>query len=123
MQKKFIFFISFLLFTISNISFTQANEKRLIPLKKPVLSNQEFKKKVSINVLKPLPKPNKQVTKEIIEEKIENITSNLNFSIPKKKPLITGIDKKDKIKKSRYYSQKDKCSRNKIRNLHFPRQR
>ncbi len=107
MQKKFIFFISFLLFTISNISFIQANEKQLIPLKKPVLSNQELKKKVSINVLKPPPKPNKQVTKEIIKEKIENNTSNLKFSIPKKKPLITGIDKKDKIKKSRYYSQKD----------------
>ena len=98
MQKKFIFFISFLLLTISNISFTQANEKRLIPLKKPILSNQEFKKKVLINVLKPLPKPNKQVTKEIIAEKIENNTSSFKFSIPKKKPLITGIDKKDKIK-------------------------
>ncbi len=107
MQKKFIFFISFLLLTISNISFTQANEKRLIPLKKPILSNQEFKKKVLINVLKPLPKPNKQVTKEIIAEKIENNTSSFKFSIPKKKPLITGIDKKDKIKKSKYYSQKD----------------
>ena len=107
MQKKFIFFISFLLLTISNISFTQANEKRLIPLKKPILSNQEFKKKVLINVLKPLPKPNKQVTKEIIAEKIENNTSSFKFSIPKKKPLITGIDKKDKLKKSKYYSQKD----------------
>ena len=107
MKKKFIFLISFLFMMVSNSEYSNANIDNIIPLKKPLLSNQELKKKVLINILKPLPKPKtknaEKETKEIvIKEEIKP-----KFLIPKKKPLIAGTNKKIKIKKSKFYSQQD----------------
>ena len=50
---------------ISNSNFFElkANEKRLLPLKKPILSEKELKKKVLVNILKPLAKPKKEIEK------------------------------------------------------------
>ena len=67
MLKKLIFFISFSSLMFCNLNVINANESNLIPLKKPTLTEQELKKKVLINILKPLPKPielNKKVIKK-----------------------------------------------------------
>ena len=46
MLKKFIFFIIFSFVIILNQNYLKAAEINLIPLKKPLLTEQELKKKV-----------------------------------------------------------------------------
>ena len=107
MQKKLILFICFLFFLTSIVGFTSADEFKLIPLKKPKLSDQELKRKVLINILKPLQKP-KLLNDEITQDKVVKKESfNVKLLIPKKKPLITGTQVKVKIDKSKFYSKKD----------------
>ena len=107
MFKKLIIIISLILFfKINPITF--ALEKiNLIPLKKPTLTEQELKKKVLINILKPLPKPllkdKKSQSIKISEEK----TNQTKSLLPKKKPLIAGSNTKTKTNKSKFYNKKD----------------
>ena len=109
MRKKILFFVSFIFFSNLIITNLFSDEKSLIPLKKPSLSKKEIKEKISLNILKPLPKPKK----EILVNESEEITQNQNnekqpkFLIPKKKPIIAGINKKDKFISSKYYNKKD----------------
>ncbi|MDB3888763.1 lytic transglycosylase domain-containing protein [Candidatus Pelagibacter sp.] len=103
MHKKLIFLISLMFF----FNELPANEKIIVPLKKPLLTKQELNKKVLINILKPLPKPKekekeKKLKKVVKEKKIQN-----KYLLPKKKPIVAGVDKDKKIKKSKYYSKKD----------------
>ena len=98
MHKKLKLFVCLipLIFLSHNISVSE--ESVIIPIKKPALTEQELKKKVSINLLKPLSKPvtinKKIVTKEI--NKIEDIKPK--YLVPKKKPLIAGNKKAKEIK-------------------------
>jgi len=111
MLKKFLFlFVVFQLIIINNFALTD-----IIPLKKPSQTKEETKKRLLIDVLKPIPKPIKitgTVAKEkeekTIEKKIgkkEDIKSK--FILPKKKPLIAGSTKTENVKISKYYSKKD----------------
>ena len=108
MLKKLLFLIN--LFIFLNITFLLSAE--IIPLKKPIQTNEEKEQKLLIDVLKPLPKP---ITKKIIkkeEEKTEKKVvkkekKNLGIILPKKKPLIAGSVKTDTAKKSKYYNKKD----------------
>jgi len=108
MPKKLLFLIN--LFIFLNITFLLSAE--IIPLKKPIQTNEEKEQKLLIDVLKPLPKP---VTEKIIkkeEEKAEKKVvkkekKNLGIILPKKKPLIAGSVKTDTAKKSKYYNKKD----------------
>ena len=108
MPKKLLFLIN--LFIFLNITFLLSAE--IIPLKKPIQTNEEKEQKLLIDVLKPLPKP---VTEKIIkkeEEKTEKKVvkkekKNLGIILPKKKPLIAGSVKTDTAKKSKYYNKKD----------------
>ncbi len=105
MLRKLILFIWMIFFVTINHHIVASNENILLPLKKPKLSNQELKKKVLINILKPLPKPtNKKipVKKVVIEE-----PKKPKFILPKKKPLIAGNSQKLKKEKSKFYSKKD----------------
>ena len=108
MPKKLLFLIN--LFIFLNITFLLSAE--IIPLKKPIQTNEEKEQKLLIDVLKPLPKP---ITEKIIkkeEEKTEKKVvkkekKNLGIILPKKKPLIAGSVKTDTAKKSKYYNKKD----------------
>ena len=108
MLKKLLFLIN--LFIFLNITFLLSAE--IIPLKKPIQTNEEKEQKLLIDVLKPLPKP---ITEKIIkkeEEKTEKKVvkkekKNLGIILPKKKPLIAGSVKTDTAKKSKYYNKKD----------------
>ena len=62
MLKKLLFFISLIVF-LNQINFYFAE---IIPLKKPIQTQEEKEQKLLIDVLKPLPKP---ITKKIIEKK------------------------------------------------------
>ena len=110
MLKKLLFFISLVVF-LNQINLTFAE---ILPLKKPIQTQEQKEQKLLIDVLKPLPKP---VTKKEIEKEKEEISktktvskkkSNVDFILPKKKPLIAGSIKPDtSAKKSKYYSKKD----------------
>ena len=60
-----------------------------------------------------VPSSDEGVLKEILVKEPEEITQNQNnekqpkFLIPKKKPIIAGINKKDKFISSKYYNKKD----------------
>ena len=108
MLKKLIFFINLIIF----INLTSLLYAEIIPLKKPSQTKEEEEKKLSVDVLKPLPKPieKKEIQKkeEQIEKKIVSKNENdKSIILPKKKPLIAGSKKSDTVKKSKYYNKKD----------------
>ncbi len=108
MSKKLLLFISSLLFIILNQVSVFSNESNLIPIKKPKLTDQELKKKVLINILKPIPKPKIFNNEEVqVKEIVKKETTKPKLLVPKKKPLIAGETKKTKISKSKFYSKKD----------------
>ena len=108
MLKKLIFFISLIVFfNLAHLSIAE-----IIPLKKPTQTKEEEKKKLLVDVLKPLPKPvekkeikkkEKQVEKKVVLKK--EIAQGI--ILPKKKPLIAGSKTIDTVKKSKYYNKKD----------------
>ena len=75
------------LLSILTINFSSA---QILPLKKPVLSTEETRKKLLVDVLKPLPKPIKK--KEIEEKKeiiVKKVKEQSGLLLPKKKPVIS----------------------------------
>ena len=107
MYKKLIIIISFLLFVNTNLSIIASAKNNLIPLKKPKLTKQELKKKVLINILKPLPKPSSEIQNTPSKEIVENPVIKPKYILPKKKPLVAGNIKDKKAIKSKFYSKKD----------------
>ena len=85
-----------------------AQIKTDLPLKKPISTKEEIKKKSKNSILKPLKKPsiNRQISNEKII-KTETKEIKFNFKIPKKKPITKSIVKNTNIKISKYYSKKD----------------
>tara|TARA_Y100000992_G_scaffold212713_1_gene146401 strand:+ start:261 stop:2480 length:2220 start_codon:yes stop_codon:yes gene_type:complete len=108
MKKKLIFLISVIFLLNLSIIKIIAIEQKILPIKKPVLSDIELKKKVLINTLKPLPKPeSEKITNKKPVKIVEKSIDNKKNLIPKKKPLIAGISNTKKKIKSKYYSKKD----------------
>jgi len=106
MPRKIIFFIKSLLLSLVIIGNVFAAEISIIPLKKPILNEEVKREKISQGILKPKPKPSQK------KEEIEIITvkknkKEINFLIPKSKPLIVKNEKSVVQKSSKYYSQKD----------------
>ncbi len=113
--KIFIKFILFSLLIVGSYSFAS---ELIIPPKKPILSTEVKKKIISkkniIPPIKPTAKKEKEVQEET-KEKIEKVETDKDFQnigilLPKKKPTIIvkkTEPKKEKVKKSKYYSKKD----------------
>ena len=106
MPRKIIFFIKSLLLSLVIIGNIFAAEISIIPVKKPILNEEVKREKISQGILKPKPKPSQK------KEEIEIITvkknkKEINFLIPKSKPLIVKNEKSVVQKSSKYYSQKD----------------
>ena len=106
MPRKIIFFIKSLLLSLVIIGNVFAAEISIIPVKKPILNEEVKREKISQGILKPKPKPSQK------KEEIEIITvkknkKEINFLIPKSKPLIVENEKSVVQKSSKYYSQKD----------------
>ena len=105
-KKILIIFITIIhLLFGTTLAFTE--EKKILPIKKPILSDSELQKKVLVNIIKPLPKPD--LSKEQKKTEVANEENNQRpqYLLPKKKPLIAGINIKPDIDKSKFYSQKD----------------
>ena len=93
---------------IYSISICNFAISEIIPLKKPIQTKEETQKKLLIDVLKPLPKPVKKSEKKIVEEKvIVKKEKKTGLILPKKKPLIAGIEKTEEIKISKIISAVD----------------
>ena len=100
--------ISFLIVLFSLLGLVNKVSSEIIPLKKPLQSKEETQKKLSIDFLKPLPKPVKKTEIKPVEKKIIVKKEKKNVLIlPKKKPLIAGSKKKTNIKISKFYNKKD----------------
>jgi soluble lytic murein transglycosylase len=109
MLKNLLLFVGLFISILFNFNDLSAVTKNLIPLKKPVLSSDEFDKKLSKNALKPLKKPiktKKILVKENTPDQIIKETK-LSFKVPKKKPTVTGIITTKDVKISKYYNKKD----------------
>ena len=109
MLKNLLLFIGLLISIIISFNNLSAETISLIPLKKPVLSSDEFNKKISKNIIKPIRKPKKDKIVSIEKKKIIKTRkeTKLSFKIPRKKPSIAGINTSKNIKISKYYSKKD----------------
>ena len=106
MQKKILLITLTLFVGFYHLTFASENLK-IVPLKKPLLSDSELKKKVLINILKPIPKPKKTEKKTINKEITKKSLGKPKNLLPKKKPLIAAKDTTSKITKSKFYKKKD----------------
>ena len=111
MIKKLLF-IGLVISIFINVSNLLAETSILIPLKKPLLSDEEIVQRLSQNILKPIKKPKKIkeiiiVEKKIIKKKKDIKDKKLSFKIPKKKPTIPGVTTSRSNKISKYYNKKD----------------
>jgi soluble lytic murein transglycosylase len=107
MSKKILIIFITIIHLLFGTTLAFSEEKKILPIKKPILSDSELKKKVLVNIIKPLPKPD--LSKEQKKTEVANEENNQRpqYLLPKKKPLIAGINIKPDIDKSKFYSQKD----------------
>jgi soluble lytic murein transglycosylase len=107
MVKKLLYFVVLISIISSNLITANSEDLKILPLKKPNLTDEEIEKKLSINILKPLEKPKEKSEPEIEEIKIEPSETKITFIIPKKKPIIIGKTSSERIEISKYYNKKD----------------
>jgi soluble lytic murein transglycosylase len=107
MPKKILIISITIIHLLFGTTLAFSEEKKILPIKKPILSDSELQKKVLVNIIKPLPKPD--LSKEQKKTEVANEENNQRpqYLLPKKKPLIAGINIKPDIDKSKFYSQKD----------------
>ena len=104
MSKKFLFLIALINLILIN-SFANSE---ILPLKKPIQSKEVTKKKLLIDVVRPLPKPITKVETKKTKEKVIVKKKRIDgIILPKKKPLIAGSKKVSNVKISKYYNKKD----------------
>ena len=131
MNKKITFLTKIIIINFYLYSVNLAAETVILPLKKPILDAKTKAQKLSKNIIKPKPKPQKKinqkekVVKSFIEpsakpkkgkkkEKInteivekETIKRKIDFLIPKAKPLVVKKDVNKNKKTSKYYKKRD----------------
>ena len=95
------------IFFLASIQSAFSNDL-LIPQKKPKLSDEVIKKKITTNIIIPQKKPTKEKKQKIVTKVTkEKITKIKGIIVPKNKPLIVKKQRPRKIKKSKYYTDID----------------
>jgi soluble lytic murein transglycosylase len=107
MPKKILIIFITIIHLLFGTTLVFSEEKKILPIKKPILSDSELQKKVLVNIIKPLPKPDFSKDQKKTEVANEGNNQRPQYLLPKKKPLIAGINIKPDIDKSKFYSQKD----------------
>ncbi|NDG89199.1 MAG: lytic transglycosylase domain-containing protein [Proteobacteria bacterium] len=107
MPKKILIIFITIIHLLFGTTLAYSEEKKILPIKKPILSDSELQKKVLVNIIKPLPKPDLSKEQKKTEVANEGNNQRPQYLLPKKKPLIAGINIKPDIDKSKFYSQKD----------------
>ncbi len=109
MQLKSLKYIFVIIFFLLSTVFASSNIV-IVPKKKPDLYDDNVLKKTSTNFITPKQKPvTKKEIKEVLKEKKIKIkiTKIDGIIIPKNKPLIVKKERLRKVKKSKYYSDRD----------------
>ena len=87
------------------------SQEYILPIKKPILTEEIIKKKISKNILIPIKKPilkQKEKITEIKKKKEEKQISKIQGVIlPESKPLIVKKGRAKVSKRSKYYSERD----------------
>ncbi|MDC1134851.1 lytic transglycosylase domain-containing protein [Candidatus Pelagibacter sp.] len=107
MPKKILIIFTTIIHLLFGTTLAFSEEKKILPIKKPILSDSELQKKVLVNIIKPLPKPDLSKDQKKTEVANEENNQRPQYLLPKKKPLIAGINIKPDIDKSKFYSKKD----------------
>ena len=107
MPKKILIIFITIFHLLFGTTLAFSEENKILPIKKPILSDSELQKKVLVNIIKPLPKPDLSKEQKKTEVANEGNNQRPQYLLPKKKPLIAGINIKPDIDKSKFYSQKD----------------
>ena len=107
MPKKILIIFITIIHLLSGTTLAFSEEKKILPIKKPILSDSELQKKVLVNIIKPLQKPDLSKEQKKTEVADEENNQRPQYLLPKKKPLIAGINIKPDIDKSKFYSKKD----------------
>ena len=124
MSTKISFSLNIIIVFFLSCTFSQASELKIIPLKKPILSDEVIEKKITQNIIKPKQKPKKQIItedKEIKPQKkpkkkvpkdkkivkIEEEKTKVGIIFPKEKPLVVSKKISKVQKKSKFYRKKD----------------
>ena len=97
--------VFFLLITV-----VASSELVLLPKKKPILNEENVVKKTSLTFILPKQKPGtkKEISAVSEEKKVKiEVTKIDGIIIPKNKPLIVKKERLRKVKKSKYYSDRD----------------
>jgi len=82
MVKKLLYFVVLISIISTNLFNANSEDLKILPLKKPNLTDEEIEKKLSINILRPLEKPKEKNEPEIEEVKfimIIKLIKNINF--------------------------------------------
>ena len=106
MLKIIFFFINQLLILFLIMGNLYAQEKSIIPLKKPILDKKTKEQKISQEFLKPKSKPSAFV-KEIETIIVEKKEKKIDFLIPKSKPLVVKKSSTTSKISSKFYNQRD----------------
>ena len=108
MPRKLTTILTAVIFLLITNNFAFSQNSKIIPIKKPILTDDEIQKKIILNILKPLPKPNFKEKPKVVE-KITKDKKSLKpkYLLPKKKPLIAGKNTKPRIDRSKFYTKKD----------------
>ena len=104
MKKKLLKFTIIIFIILKGTFIAHANEKIILPEKKPVIAKVQTSNKVT-NYLIPPKKPVLDTKKEE-PKKIEKLIVDGEI-IPQSKPLVVKKEKSVRAKKSKYYSKKD----------------
>ena len=119
MSTKISFFLNIIIVFLLSCTFLQAAELKIVPLKKPILSDEVIEKKITQNIIKPQKKPKKQIVtkdeeikpqkkpkKKVVKDKkiakVEEEKNKLDIILPKNKPLMVKKKKSKVQKKSKY---------------------
>ncbi len=104
MKKKLLKFTIIILIFLNGAFIVHANEKIILPEKKPVVNKEQASNKVA-NYLIPPKKPILDIKKKE-PKKVEKLIVDGEI-IPPNKPLFVKKEKSVRAKKSKYYSKKD----------------
>jgi len=104
--KSIKYILATIFFFLSlNLSFSS---DLIIPKIKPSQQKADLLKKLSNDIIIPIRKPNNEINVKKIEKIIKKKITKINgIIIPKNKPLIVKQERLRKVKKSKYYSDRD----------------
>ena len=96
MSTKISFFLNIIIVFLLSCTFSQASELKIVPLKKPVLSDEVIEKKITQNIIKPKKKPKKEI---ITEDKEIKPQITASFPLKEAAKALTSVEQRKSLGK------------------------